>query len=180
MARTAAARSVKLVPTDYPAPGTRDACDLLIHRLGEAQRARAALQTELDGKLATLKRDYEERAQPHAAAIAGLSAAIRGYCDSHREELLAGGGKTVAFKSGEVAWRLRPPAVAIKGAAALLNALKALGLERFIRTKEEVNKEAMLAEPAIASAVAGVQIGSAGEDFIIKPLALDLEEVIAA
>lgn len=180
MARTATARAVKLSPTDYPAPQDREGCDILIHRLGEAQRARQALQIELDGKLASLKRDYEDRAAAPTAAIAGLSTAIRAYCDAHRDELLNAGGKTATFKAGEVSWRRRPPAVVIKGAAAILNALKALGLERFIRTKEEINKEAMLAEPEIASAVAGVTIGSAGEDFVIKPLALDLEEVVAS
>lgn len=46
-----------------------------------------------------------------------------------------------------------------------------------LRVKEEVNKEAMLAEPDVARTVAGVTVGSAGEDFVIKPFETELEEV---
>jgi len=45
-------------------------------------------------------------------------------------------------------------------------------LEKFIRVKEEVNKDAMLAEPDQAMKVPGVTIKSGGEDFIIEPLEL--------
>jgi phage host-nuclease inhibitor protein Gam len=45
--------------------------------------------------------------------------------------------------------------------------------------KEEVNKEALLAEPEIAGTVAGVSIGSPGEDFIVEPFEAELAQSAA-
>lgn len=50
--------------------------------------------------------------------------------------------------------------------------LKKAGLTRFIRTKEEVNKDAMLAskeDRELANGIKGITIGSDGEDFSIEP-----------
>jgi phage host-nuclease inhibitor protein Gam len=59
----------------------------------------------------------------------------------------------------------------------LIARLKSLGLARFVRTREEPDKEAMLAEPDVARAVPGVRIASAGEDFVIEPFNLELAQV---
>jgi len=55
---------------------------------------------------------------------------------------------------------------------AIIEGCKVAGLEKFIRVKEEINKDAMLAEPDQAMKVPGVTIKSGGEDFIIEPLEL--------
>ena len=81
--------------------------------------------------------------------------------------------KTAAFTSGEVQWRLRPPSVSIKGKEAVLDLLRRLGLSRFIRTSEEINKEAILAEPAGVASVPGIAISQA-EDFVIVPFQVEL------
>ncbi len=79
--------------------------------------------------------------------------------------------KTVDLGVGTVRWRQRPPSVRITGKAAdLLARLKAMGFARFIRVKEEINKDALLGEPAIAAEIKGVSISSAGEDFVIEPV----------
>ena len=44
-----------------------------------------------------------------------------------------------------------------------------LGLDRFIRTKQEINKEALLNEPEVAKGIAGITIKTGVEDFVIKP-----------
>ena len=56
-----------------------------------------------------------------------------------------------------------------KGIVGILESLLNLGLFRFIRTKEELNKEAMLAEPDIARSISGVTIREGVEEFVIKP-----------
>lgn len=56
----------------------------------------------------------------------------------------------------------------------MLESLRTLGLVRFIRTKEEVNKEAMLNEPELAATVAGVTIKTGVEDFVITPFEQDI------
>ena len=56
-----------------------------------------------------------------------------------------------------------------KGIDGILESLRNSGLFRFIRTKEELNKEAMLAEPDIARSISGVTIREGVEEFVIKP-----------
>ena len=65
---------------------------------------------------------------------------------------------------------------AIRAVDNVLETLKRLGLSRFIRVKEEPNKEAMLAEPEAVAGLAGVKIEQ-GEDFVIVPFETELEEV---
>jgi len=57
----------------------------------------------------------------------------------------------------------------VRGAESVLELLKVKGLERFIRTKEEVNKEAILNEPDAVEALPGVTINRDIEDFAIVP-----------
>lgn len=51
----------------------------------------------------------------------------------------------------------------------MLETLERLGLSRFIRTKREPNKEAMLNEPEAVKGVAGITIVQGVEDFIVTP-----------
>ena len=77
--------------------------------------------------------------------------------------------------TGEVSWRQRPPSVRITGADAVIETLKRMQLERFVRTKEEPNKDAMLNEPEAVRGIAGISIVSGVEDFAIAPFAVDVE-----
>ena len=102
--------------------------------------------------------------------IAPKQDAVQAWCESRRDELtLNGKTKTGTFNTGEVQWRQRPPSVGIRGTESVIESLHTLGLVRFIRTKEEVNKEAMLNEPELAATVAGVTIKTGVEDFVITP-----------
>jgi phage host-nuclease inhibitor protein Gam len=51
----------------------------------------------------------------------------------------------------------------------VIDTLKRLALGRFIRTKEEINKEAILNEPDAVAGVAGIAIQRGVEDFVITP-----------
>lgn len=103
---------------------------------------------------------------------------MQGYCEAHRDELTDGGRvKTASLITGEVQWRQRPPSVSVRGAESVIETLKRLGLSRFVRTKEEVNKEAILNEPDNVRGVAGLNIVTGVEDFVITPFE---QEVVPA
>ncbi|EKL3458818.1 host-nuclease inhibitor Gam family protein, partial [Salmonella enterica] len=55
----------------------------------------------------------------------------------------------------------------------VLDMLHRLGLERFIRTKEEVNKEAVLADPAAVKGIVGITVKQATESFYVDPFEQD-------
>lgn len=160
-----------------PAPQSTDDCSRAIWRLGTLQRERQRIEADMNDRLAAIKEESEAKAKPIGEEISALARAIQAFCEAHRPALTDGKVKYHRFGAGEINWRRRPPKVTVRGAATVIAALKRLGLARFIRVKEEINKEAMLAEPDVAAGVAGVSIGSEGEDFVITPLETELEEV---
>ncbi len=167
---------IKLEAAAY-VPGCRMEADEAIRVIGEQQRKRETLQTALNETLATVKADYETQAAPLTASIKALGHGVQTWAEANRVELTKEGRtKTVKLGNGEIRWRTRPPSVTVRAAGLVIEALKRLGLDRFIRTKEELDKERILAEPEAVRDVKGIGI-SQGEDFVIVPFATELEEV---
>lgn len=157
-------------------PQTREAVTAAIREMGIAQRQFARIEADMNDALAAVREQYEAQAIPLREQITGLQAGVQTWCEANRTDLTLGGKvKTAAFPSGEIQWRLRPPSVAVRGAEAVLDTLARLGLTRFIRTKEEVNKEAILAEPEAVRGVVGISINQ-GEDFVVTPFETELAE----
>lgn len=151
--------------------------DAAIAEIGAAQRERDRIQTEMNDALAKVRAEFEEQALPHATVIKELGHGVQVWCEGNRVDLTRDGrSKTAKFAAGEVSWRTRPPRVNIRGEGIVAEALKRLGLERFIRTKEEIDKQAILAEPGAIEGIKGLSI-SQGEDFVIKPFSTEIEEV---
>ena len=103
---------------------------------------------------------------------------MQAWCEAHRAELCGEGdklGKTANLVTGEVSWRVRPPSVSIRGADTVLETLLRMGLGRFVRVKNEPNKEAMLNEPDAVRGIAGITIVSGVEDFIVVPFEAQAE-----
>ena len=162
----------------YPVPQTMSEANDFIGAIGAAQRERDRIQAEMNDQLAAIKAEYEAKAQPFKTEIEGQTKGVLTFCEANRTEITqAGKVKFYKFAAGEINWRRRPPKVGVRGIAVVIKRLNALGLTRFLRIKEEINKEAMLAEPDVAGAIEGVTIGSEGEDFVITPFDTDLEEV---
>lgn len=153
--------------------------DAAILAIGERQRIVADLTTRMQEELAAIKARYEAQALPHNAVIREFQQGVQIWCEAHRGTLTNARSKTYAFPSGEVSWRTRPLAVSVRGEGIVIAALKALGLDRWIRTKEEVDKNAIKNDPKAAEIVAGISglTLSQGEDFIIKPFASQTEVV---
>jgi phage host-nuclease inhibitor protein Gam len=170
---------VKMAAANYPIPRDREEADDFIRQIGGLMRDRALIQTALDDNLAALKAEYEKKAEPLALQTIGMMKGLQTWCEANRAELRDGGdSKTVKFGNGEVAWRLRPRKVNLRGIEEILKYLEGhAGLHHFIRITKEINKEAMLDDPAAATGVPGVSIASAGEDFIITPINAPLQEV---
>ncbi len=162
------------------APQSADDCAEWIGRIGDARRELTLIEAAYSERSAQLKEQAEGEAKPHKERLERLKRGVQMYCEANREALLKSGRKTAAFATGEVSWRLRPPSVRVASTARVLAALKRLGLARFIRTREEVNKEALLAEPGAAAEVKGLTIGAAGEVFSIMPHTTEINEEIAA
>lgn len=155
---------------------TRDEVQGNIKTIGDLQREHTRISADLNDSIAALA----ETAAPHLKALSErliqLQKGVQIWCEANREALCDKGGKTANLITGEVSWRQRPPSVRISGMDAVLAWLKTQGLMAFVRTKEEVNKEALLNEPDKARVIPGVTIVSGVEDFIIVPFEVDTQE----
>ena len=149
---------------------TRDEVEVAIKEIGDLNRELERLAIEQNDRLAAITEEYAPKMNAIKEKIAPKQDAVQAWCESRRDELtLNGKTKTGTFNTGEVQWRQRPPSVGIRGTESVIESFHTLGLVRFIRTKEEVNKEAMLNEPELAATVAGVTIKTGVEDFVITP-----------
>jgi len=167
---------IKAAALDF-VPQTMTELNDAVAGIGAAQRERDRIQAEMNDNLAAVRAEYEAMARPHADHIAELTQGVKVYCEAHRDELTKGGKvKTARLATGEVSWRTRPPSVVVRGMEAVIDALRRLKLDRFLRVKTELDKDAILAEPEAVTAIKGLSI-SQKEDFVIKPDLTELEEV---
>lgn len=168
---------VKAEAAKYMIPQSREDATEMVAAIGRKQRERDRVQAAMNDEMAIVKQRFEEIAKPLADDIKALSAGVQVWCEANRTELTNGGKvKFANLASGEIKWRTRPPRVSLRGVENIIDTCKKLGLTRFIRVKEEINKEALLAEADVAANIPGVSIVQA-EDFVIVPFETELEEV---
>lgn len=155
-------------------PQSREDAVWTVGRIGTLRRDIAAKKAAADEQLKTIGEQVEQALTPLAEELAELEAGLQAYCEANRNALTGDGKvKFHDFGTGRVSWRLRPPKVVIRGAEAVIEGCMRLGLQRFLRTKTEINKDAMLADADTARQIAGVSISSEGEDFIVEPAELE-------
>jgi phage host-nuclease inhibitor protein Gam len=172
-----AATKIKQAASQHWIAQSRDEVVEAIAEIGRRQRERQRLEATMNDELAAIKQKYEEDAAPANEKIRELSKGVQAWCEANRAELTqAGKVKHANLPSGEVKWRMRPPSVAVRGVEAVIDLLKRMNLGRFVRSKEEINKEAILLEPDAVAQVPGIKITQA-EDFVIVPFESQLEEV---
>jgi phage host-nuclease inhibitor protein Gam len=143
--------------------------------IGAVKRRIEELNRALNEEIERAKSEAAKKAVPLAEKRQQLFEGLYVFAGRHRAELTQDGKtRTVSVVSGDFGWRTTPPAVSIRNAEKVLAELHSKGLTAFIRTKEEINKEAMLANQEDALQVPGVKIGQ-HEEFFAKPSEVDAE-----
>jgi phage host-nuclease inhibitor protein Gam len=176
MAKSAAAKKVKTEAVNLPVPQSRDEAAAALARLGALSRVVGRIEADMNDAVSKLKEAAEAKASPMRAEAKALLDGLQTWCSAHRDELTNGGRtKTADLGTGTVSWRHRPPKCSLREVEKVIERIQALKLDKFLRESVEVDKEAMLREPALARTIAGVTIASGGEDFIAEPLELALE-----
>lgn len=149
---------------------TQDDVAAAIRQIGEMNREVARLTADMNDEIAAITQKYQALITPKQERLLGMQTGVQVWCEANRDRLTNGGRvKTANLITGNVVWRQRPPSVAIRGAESVIETLKKLSLARFVRIKEEVNKEAMLNEPDAVRGIAGITLVSGVEDFVIEP-----------
>ncbi len=110
--------------------------------LGETERQIRALEDGHRQKVAVLKQQWLEAGQPVERERERLLHEIERFYWAHRGELQAQGRKSVELAFGRLGSR-RSRSVAVEDAAAAQQWLAANGLERYLRTRTELDREAI-------------------------------------
>ena len=173
-----ASRKMKTAGTNVPVPQDDSEAREAIREIGDLNRAALRIEAEMNDKIAALQQEYGEKVAPLREQALAKQEGLKMFCEANRARLTRGGKvKFHRFATGEISWRLRPARVTIRGKDAVIEAIKEARLgKKFLRIREDVNKEAMLEDRATAAAIKGVTIGSDGEDFIVEPFETELQE----
>jgi phage host-nuclease inhibitor protein Gam len=175
VSKTIKGARMKRAAEDAPVPADLASAAATLARIGQIQRDLTLAEAALNETIAQAKEWAEAQCAPLKRELELATRGLQIFAEARREELTNGGRtKTVKLSSGEIAWRDRPPSVRIRDQGAVIEVLQARQLSRFIREKLEIDREAMLREPALAAQVPGVVIGSAGEEFVVTPAQAEL------
>ena len=159
-------------------PQTKAQAEDEIASIGIKQRELLRIQANMNDQISVIKSQFEQQAQPYKDDIATQTDAVRTWAEANRLGITNNGKlQSASLASGDIEWRKSPPKVTVRGVAKVLEFLQVSGLQKFIRSKQEINKEAMLADPQAANAIPGITIGSAGEMFAITPYETELTNV---
>lgn len=159
-------------PTLRTVPQSKTECAEYIRSAGDLQREFERCRAEMNDAIGAITQKYQPILEDLTKRLEATQEGVQAWCEAHRVELCGENdklGKTANFVTGTVQWRQRPPSVAIRGADAVIETLERMGLGRFVRSKQEVNKDAMLNEPEVVRGIAGVKIITGVEDFVVTP-----------
>lgn len=168
---------VKTKAATVRVPQNKEEAVGMVASIGNHQRDRKRLQADMDDQLTEIREKYQKLLAPHEEAIRELSTGVHTWAEANRSDLTNNGKvKTANLLTGEIRWRVTPPSCKLVRVKEALEELKNLKLTRFIREKEEVNKEAILADQDAVSGCKWISIEQT-EEFVIVPLETAIEEV---
>ena len=152
------------------APATRAEMESLVGEIAALVINERSLKAEMDAALNTTREGFEEQLADVNEELAGLLPRAMAWAESHTEDFA--GKKTLEMLHGLVGWRLSTPTLKpIKGwtwkrVLAKIKSLPAMA-KSYIRTKEEVNKQAIIAD---RDGLSGDALAAIGVKIVALPL----------
>jgi phage host-nuclease inhibitor protein Gam len=160
-------------PKSPPLPALQDLQETASaeRRIGELLRTIRSHENDFEKQRAALDKKEDELLHPLQLEVIALAKSIFAFAQKNRAELTDNNKRKSVMlpgKTGSIAWYTTPPAVTIENVEEVLKRIKTLDLAQFIRTKEEINKEALLENEPLANTIEGVSVGQQ-EKFAIRP-----------
>ncbi|EBV8361892.1 host-nuclease inhibitor protein Gam [Salmonella enterica] len=157
-------------------PQSKEQVSVDIKKIGDIQRELTRIETDANDQIAVIMNQNTPKIEALRAELDVLQKGVQTWCEANRSSITKGDSKTANLITGEVAWRKKPDSVSLKGVEIVIETLKKLKLDRFIRRKEEVNKDAILANREAVKGVTGISIVSGKETFSITPFEQEIEK----
>ncbi|EBV7096516.1 host-nuclease inhibitor protein Gam [Salmonella enterica subsp. enterica serovar Oranienburg] len=157
-------------------PQSKEQVSIDIKKIGDIQRELTRIEADANDQIAVIMNQNTPKIEALRAELDVLQKGVQTWCEANRSSITKGSSKTANLITGEVAWRTKPDSVSIKGVELVLEALKKLKLDHFIRRKEEINKDAILADKKAVENIKGISIVSGKEVFSITPFEQEIEK----
>ncbi|EBF9108805.1 host-nuclease inhibitor protein Gam [Salmonella enterica] len=157
-------------------PQSKEQVSVDIKKIGDIQRELTRIETDANDQIAVIMNQNTPKIEALRAELDVLQKGVQTWCEANRSSITKGDSKTANLITGEVAWRKKPDSVSLKGVEIIIETLKKLKLDRFIRRKEEVNKDAILADKEAVKGITGISIVSGKETFSITPFEQEIEK----
>jgi len=154
-------------------PRTKIEADQLIGKIGKLQARGTTISRIAATRLAEIEKETKERTSKIAGEIGTCLVALFGFFSEHQKELTENGKiNRVFWPSGETEIFSTVPKVTVsaKQEERVISLLKASGLDRFVRIREEVIKDAIGIEPEAVAGIEGIKV-TRTEKFLVRPRA---------
>lgn len=158
-----------------PVPQTLDQANEYLRRIGAARRQISRAQDGLNTQIADLQETVGKVIAPIEDECKALVDGLYAFAQANRAALTEHDKtKKVKLPAGEFFWKWTPFSVVVEGVKEVIQNLKKRRLKRFIRVKEEIDKEALLKELDVARKIPGVTV-SQREQFFICPVEVQVD-----
>lgn len=123
-------------------------CNEALRLIGLAEVEAEKIRACCDEKIAAARREMDVAVAPQLAKIDQLSAALEAYYREHIDEVETNGRKSIELSNGKIGRRASSELKPLPKTtwAAVVERLKAAGMEEFIRVKESPDREALRAQ----------------------------------
>ncbi len=160
-----------------------------ISRIGQLQREKTSIKTEIDEAISKLQTELAEKLAPIDQEISQITQSLYAWCELRKQHFFVK-NKSYELPTGALAYRQNPPSVSgnvtkkkieeILKRNSLTEVVKKFELKLakvFLRMKLEVNKEAILQDPKKAKLITGLNV-EAKEIFYVKPKETNIEVIL--
>lgn len=147
-------------------------------KLAELNIQKKALENEQNSKIDEIKKEISLQAEGLIKEIDLIKKDITRFAEQHREEFTQKRTKVLTF--GKISFRYTSW-VWVDNATAAIKSLKSFAMDKYLRVKEELDKEALVEADPKLLAKCGIQLRS-GDKITIEPdyvklAAIDTEEI---
>ena len=163
-----------------------------VQRIADLGREKETISNEYDSKISELQAELASKVDEIDSEIKQVAQSIKSFMDKNKVKYISEDKKTLRLETGDLSYRSGKPSVKTKNSDKLVNSI----LEKnnliklkdqfqkkaracFLRTKIELDKEAILSSPEAAKKVTGVEIDKGVESFYIKPYQTSTELEVA-
>jgi len=115
--------------------------DTALRQIGELEINIETVQGEMNLLINKLKKETERKLAPKIKKKKELEKEVTAFCEGNKADFTESRSKVLTF--GKVAYKVTT-SIKVKAAAAAIKAMKALGLEDYLKVTEKLDKEKML------------------------------------